>query len=174
MARNRKSLTKQDGQRTKYALPVLLNHLRAKGAERGSVDRVFQAFACLELRLRRGLDLHRCPRARIATGRGLALRDGKAAKANEAHFVTLLQRGGDAVKYTFDSLRGIGLGKAGCIGDSRNQILLVHSVAPLSKKAQAIQKITWRPLMPEPATLSKRISASRHCQSQIFRDFSSY
>src|SRR3546814_5460649 len=74
----------------------------------GSVHRILQDLAGLELRLHARLDLHRLAGARVAAGRGLSLRDGKGAEPDQAHFVAALQRTGDRVENRFNSLAVIG------------------------------------------------------------------
>src|SRR3546814_3659706 len=83
----------------------------------GSVHRILQALAGLELRLHARLDLHRLAGARVAAGRGLSLRDGKGAEPDQAHFVAALQRTGDRVENRFNSLAGIGKNKTRRLGD---------------------------------------------------------
>lgn len=98
------------------------------------VDSVLEALASLELGLGRCLDLHGLASARIAAGRCLALCNRERAEADEANFVTLLQRSGDRIENTFDGLGRITAGKATGICNCADEIILIHYGNPLPKQ----------------------------------------
>src|SRR4051812_29793735 len=89
-------------------------------------DRILQHLARLELGLGRFLDLHRLAGAGVAAGRGLALRAGEGAEADQANLVALLQGAGDRVEHAFDGPRRIAPAETGRLGDIADQLLLVH------------------------------------------------
>lgn len=102
----------------------------SKFIKRRSVDRVFQAFTCLELRLLGSRNLYGRPGPRIAAGRCLAIGDAERAKTNEANGVAALQCFFDIVENCIDCLCRIGFGQAGVTGDGRNKIVFIHCRTP--------------------------------------------
>src|SRR3546814_17064279 len=93
----------------------------------GSVHRILQALAGLELRLHARLDLHRLAGARVAAGRGLSLRDGKGAEHDQAHLVAAPQRTGDRVENRFNRLSVIGTLNNLRTGNRHNQLMPLHA-----------------------------------------------
>ena len=73
------------------------------------VDRVFQAFACLEFWLVGSLDRHRFTSAGIASCRRLSLRNRKRAEANETNFVAARQCLGNCIEHALNSTGRIAL-----------------------------------------------------------------
>src|SRR5271170_2120945 len=84
---------------TRIYVPNLKMRLR-------KIDGVLETLAGGEFRRLGSGDLHRLPGARIAALTGLALGHGETAKANEFHFVALLQRAGDHIERRLDGLGG--------------------------------------------------------------------
>src|SRR6478752_2501031 len=91
-----------------------------------TVAGLFESFAGPEFRHARCRDLYLGTGARIAAGRGLALRNLEIAKPNDAHRIALLQRFLDALKGSVHRLLGRILGERSFLRHLGNQISFVH------------------------------------------------
>ena len=75
--------------------------------------------------------MNRLTGARIATGRGFTVDDGKRTEANEADFTALFQRTTDVIKHRVNSFGCVGFGQARRISDSGDKIIFINGRCPL-------------------------------------------
>lgn len=94
------------------------------------VDGVFQSLTGFELRLFRSRNLDAFAGAWVAASGRSAVCNGEGAEADEANFVTGLQRACDGINNAINSFGGVSFRQVGNASNCGNKIILVQGKIP--------------------------------------------
>lgn len=95
------------------------------------VDGVLQTLASLELRLFRCRNIDFFTGTRVATFRSCTRSNGEGTEADETNFVTAFECIGNGIENRVNGLCSVSFRQISFSGDTSNEIVFVHFLAPL-------------------------------------------